>query len=274
MDRSNDSNKQMQILRSGYQVKIPVIRSYGEDFDQQKTFDVYGPKIIASRFSFGDEALESRCITINMDRFSTREMPLSLDDEFYNRATELQNRLLGWKFKNHFKKHSLKQSRIDGLNSRYQQLTQALLSFVEDEAHAQKIIEYVRVLNEDINARRGVDWESEIAREILILRSEGNVQPRVSEIAVRVNKIEAEFKEQLSNRKTGYYISRRLRLKTERRRDGYELVDNESNRKKLDFWREKIGITVPDSQICERVNVVNIAVEEGTIDPEKDLPKW
>lgn len=51
-----------RILNSGYQKGSPIIKCHSETFEPE-AFNVFCPKVIASRQRYDDEALESRCIT-------------------------------------------------------------------------------------------------------------------------------------------------------------------------------------------------------------------
>jgi hypothetical protein len=92
----------IKVLNNGYTPGTPVIRCghQGEDFEP-RAFYVYGPKIISTRSRFADEALESRCLTLE-----TREgplpdhIPLQLPLSFENEALTVRNKLLKWRFDN------------------------------------------------------------------------------------------------------------------------------------------------------------------------------
>jgi hypothetical protein len=91
-----------KVLNNGYTTGTPIVRCQrsGSDFDPH-AIHVYGPKIISTRSRFGDEALESRCLT-----FETREeplpehIPLQLPLSFEREACALRNKLLRWRFDN------------------------------------------------------------------------------------------------------------------------------------------------------------------------------
>ena len=77
----------------------------------------------------------------------------------------------------------------------------------------------------------------------------------VKEIAKSVNDQVNEEGEELTARKVGWYLRKRLQLKPYRRNRGY-VLSFKTNRQKLDFWKERYGIT--DASIRgEEVNDVN-----------------
>ena len=64
----------VKLLNNGYRPGMPVLRADKENGKwYPRSYQVFGPKLIATRFHFKDEALESRCLTAEM-------MPLTRDD--------------------------------------------------------------------------------------------------------------------------------------------------------------------------------------------------
>lgn len=62
---SDETAEMVKILNNGNVLGMPVLRAqltYGREFDP-KVFQVFGPKIMATRGDYGDPALESRFIT-------------------------------------------------------------------------------------------------------------------------------------------------------------------------------------------------------------------
>jgi hypothetical protein len=100
LKRSDESQDIIQILNNGYQRGKPVLRCANENYDEVKTFDPFGPKIIASRKEFTDRALESRCITEIMKETNNENIPSSLTVDFYKEREELRNKLLMFRLKN------------------------------------------------------------------------------------------------------------------------------------------------------------------------------
>lgn len=57
---SDMTSEIVKILNSGYQKGTPVLRSEGKGTFEVKAYDVFSPKIVATRETFSDKALESR----------------------------------------------------------------------------------------------------------------------------------------------------------------------------------------------------------------------
>jgi len=113
--RFSDTTAEMiKILNSGYQKGIVVLRTEGDKVFETKAFDVFCPKIIATRERYFDLALESRFLVEETGIRSLRDdIPLNLPAKFWDEALALRNKLLMWRFKN-FKASNLNRSATKG----------------------------------------------------------------------------------------------------------------------------------------------------------------
>ncbi|MCR4286226.1 MAG: hypothetical protein NUW00_05005 [Candidatus Kaiserbacteria bacterium] len=97
-----NSSDMRQVLRQGYSADAPVTRTEkaanGKFYVQ--TFNVFGPKIMASQSKFRDAALESRCLSEHMFPLMQTERPIQLAEQFRGEALALRNKLLMFRFKN------------------------------------------------------------------------------------------------------------------------------------------------------------------------------
>ena len=67
-------------------------RAYQREFNPQ-AFQVFGPKIVATRGSYDDKGLESRFLTEEMgSRKLCSDIPINLPDSFKEEARELRNK--------------------------------------------------------------------------------------------------------------------------------------------------------------------------------------
>jgi len=90
-----------KILNNGTTKGMPVLRTMtNKDRElNPRAFRVFGPKLLAMRGGFDDDALESRLITVETGKGQLRrDIPLSLPDAMAAEALDLRNRLLGWRF--------------------------------------------------------------------------------------------------------------------------------------------------------------------------------
>lgn len=99
---SDERSDMVKIFNNGTTRGMPVLRtivSNDKEFNP-RAFTVFGPKIVAMRHGFRDEALESRMITEEMgDRLPRTEMPISLPKRYADEARSLRNMLLMYRFR-------------------------------------------------------------------------------------------------------------------------------------------------------------------------------
>lgn len=100
MNKSEESSAIVQILNSGIQRGNPIWRCDQQNIDDVIPFDPFGPKVIASRSKFDDQALESRCITENIKKTTRKDIPVELPRWFYKEQQTLRNKLLTFRLRN------------------------------------------------------------------------------------------------------------------------------------------------------------------------------
>jgi hypothetical protein len=136
-DRSDLWQEIMKILNVGYQRGFPVLRSERSDGDGEfdvKSYECYGPKLLATRRRFNDEALESRCLTYVtpiIEQLDPR-IPLELDNSFRAAAQQLRNKLLLWRFRKWATTSIDPSTRLPGVEPRVNQILQPILSCISD----------------------------------------------------------------------------------------------------------------------------------------------
>src|SRR5260370_26544792 len=85
---------------------MPVLRTMmnnQREFNPQ-AFQVFGPKIAATRGSYEDKGLESRFLTEEMGARPLRtDVPINLPPSFKEEARVLRNKLLLYRFRNRMK---------------------------------------------------------------------------------------------------------------------------------------------------------------------------
>jgi len=101
--RSDESQDIIKIINQGYEKNKNIMRC--DQFDAKKIdfFDPFCPKILATRKSFTDKAVESRCITQVMTGTSRDDIPFNLNNDFWNDSKIIRNKLLMWRFRNYDK---------------------------------------------------------------------------------------------------------------------------------------------------------------------------
>jgi hypothetical protein len=130
---SDERAEIVKILNNGNVRGMPVLRTMmnrQREFNPQ-AFQVFGPKIVATRGRYDDKALESRFITEEMGARPLRtDIPINLPNSFKDEARELRNKLLLYRF---HRRHEVKldESLVDlRLEPRLNQILLPLLSVV------------------------------------------------------------------------------------------------------------------------------------------------
>jgi hypothetical protein len=263
----------VKILNTGYQRGMPVLRSEGKGTFEVKAYDVFCPKIVATRETFSDKALESRFLVEEMGAGKLRtDIPRTLDENFYQDAEKIRNKLLMWRLKNYFEPIDRREDLIEGIHPRLNQIVMPLLSIIKDNAIREHLKTFIVKYNTDLVADRGLSWESDIVFAIFKLEYETKAnQVTVKQITDEVNPEIDISDDTLQPRKVGWYLRTKLQLKPYKTRKGF-VLSFKDNRKRLDMWKERFGITDADIK-NEEVNDVNVVndVEEFVVPTAKEL---
>lgn len=144
----------IKILNVGYYKKGVVLRSEKDPNESSDKYwpsakKVYGPKILATRKPFVDRATESRCLTKRMTTARPRPgIPYTLGPEFWREATDLRNKLLMYRLRNH-KPMPIDQRLADeSVEPRLNQVTMALKTIIKDDDMRRDIDTFIRAYND------------------------------------------------------------------------------------------------------------------------------
>jgi len=181
----------VKILNNGTVRGVPVLRTLQ---NPQKAFNpaaftVYGPKIIAMRGGFDDDALESRFITEQMGIRPLREdIPIGLPKTLSTEALALRNRLLHFRLTNLHAIRSDPARLIDGIDPRLNQTAISLLSLIDDAALREEFAASLRVRNEEIQHDRAQTLESRTRAALEVLAERDGAFVSLSEITAQINR--------------------------------------------------------------------------------------
>lgn len=253
----------IKILNQGFARGFPVLRSEGSGRKgkyEVTAFDVFGPKIVATRGKYQDKALESRFLVEEMDKGRLREdIPINIPNSFYKKAEKIRNKLLYWRFLNYGKKY-LKTELVDRtLEPRLNQIIVPLLSIIENKDTIKKLKLFIKDYGQQLISDRGTTIEGQVLESILSLRLDQEYtfsEIRIKDIADNFNEETENPKEKISSRKIGWIVRDKLKLKVEKTRRGYVLLD--SNEEKIKVLKTKYGIKEELLKESEHVNVVNV----------------
>lgn len=205
-----------KILNSGYQKDMTTIKCRPGSL-KPEAFNVFCPKIIASRQKYKDNALESRCITTETQITTRPDIPKSLNSEFYQEAQSLRNKLLLYKLRT-LKRYNSVNKEFDSLiiEPRLKEILLPLSSIIENSEDRKKLrIMAIKFQEEIINNRR-LGIESIILENIIELKK-SDLPLQVGVIAQKTNQsLQPNKEKELSARRCGEIIRKVLRLKTKR----------------------------------------------------------
>lgn len=144
---SDEKADMVKILNNGNIRGMPVLRSQltrRREFEPQ-VFCVFGPKIVATRGRYEDDALESRFITEQTGQGDLRgDVPINLPMSYEREALALRNKLLMYRFKRHGHVEPHESRRDDSRTPRLNQMLAPLLALVEDASVRDKIRAHTR----------------------------------------------------------------------------------------------------------------------------------
>lgn len=240
---SDDRAEIVKILNNGNATGFPVLRSEvtpAKDFSP-KAFVVFGPKLIATRRSFDDPALESRCITEPLSGLPPRaDIPLSLPASFHEEALALRNQLLSYRFRT-FREHPSPTLRDPALEPRIAQVIGPVLSVATDPQARERIAAFARAMNSSMLAERSATTEAQLLDIIDSMRRDAEplgIKSIAEQFAARFGK---DYERQITPRWIGSQLRRRLALTTVRDRGTFVIAPSEAP--KLDALIKRYGIS-------------------------------
>ena len=253
---SDEKADMVKILNNGNMQGFPVLRtevSRTGEFNP-RAFQVFGPKLVATRGRYNDRALESRFITEDMDDAPALpdDMPRNLLSTYKDDALRLRNKLLLFRFRN-FGKKAISKGVIDRtIEPRLNQIFSPLLSVIEDEHTQEELSRIARQYNADMMAERGMDTEAHVLSVIRDLLTRLNTVS-IKDITNEFNRQYAkEYHGTVSSKWMGTFIRTKLNLKPRKMQGVYVIPPTE--RLKLTRLYERYGLTADESLTAEELN--------------------
>lgn len=192
--RFSDADAEIiKIFNCGYSKNIPILRTEGERERIPTSYNVYGPKIIATRKRFKDVALESRCLTEIMSVNSRTDIPIHLPKSFDKEALKIRNMLFNFRLQNYGQIQVDISEVIPRIEPRINQIILPILSIIKDPRTKQEIKDFVVGYAEQLKTERGDELPAQILREMIAMVKDGELL-RYKEVAKRIN--EGKDKEQ------------------------------------------------------------------------------
>jgi hypothetical protein len=251
---SDEKADLVKILNNGNVRGFPVLRAIAHKNGEfsPRAFHVYGPKIMASRGTYDDKALESRFITEDMGNRPLRnDIPINLPAEHDAEALHLRNMLLMYRFR-HRSSLSANAGLIDrSIDARLNQVFVPLLSVIDDAAVREAVMEKAR---EHHAQRRSERAESIEARVLTILRhsftSVSGVGVAVGDItSLFVAHYSADVSRPMTPRWMGAIIRTKLGLSTQKSNGRFVVPTSEQA--KLVRLYDKYDVSEEDVALLE-----------------------
>jgi hypothetical protein len=217
---SDEKAEVVKILNNGNAKGFPVLRtevSPKKEFDP-RAYNVFGPKIIATRGFFQDRALESRCVTEDMRGGAIRsDIALNLDEHFHEEARAIRNQLLLWRLR-HFKDaRGETRAGARDLEPRLQQIFGPLVSVISDASSRERVIAYIAKVNEDLVEERSEAAEAQVLQVIRDLVAQPGARLAIQDITREfVRRYGDDYERRVTPRWIGSLVRRRLGLKPSR----------------------------------------------------------
>ena len=234
---SDEKAEIVKILNNGNVSGMPVLRTRQTkdgEYDP-RAFQVFGPKIVATRKTYADRALESRFITEEMGtKQFRRDIPISLPAIQQQEAQILRNKLLLYRFRTFHKKQIKPHFFHHPVEPRIKQIFAPLISVTEDLDLQEQLDELATSLSEQIKTDRGNQIEAKLLS--CIQASDRSIK-RITEIFGK--RFGNEYPT-ITNRWIGELIRKRLGLKTQKTSGIYVIPNDEEP--KLQALYERYGI--------------------------------
>ncbi len=248
---SDEKTEIIKILNNGNARGFPVLRSEADNARKEfspKAFQVFGPKIVATRGYFQDRALESRCLTEELgSRRLRKDIPINLTSDYKDAARIIRNKLLMFRFRNYGRRMIDPSLFERSLEPRLAQIFCPLLTLIDDPAVKTEVEEIAQLYQKDLVADRSLDLEALVLGIINELKTASiPVELSIREITDRfASRHSSEIDRKITPHWMGFLIRRKLRLKTEKRHGVYFIATSESSRLLQLF--EKYGIVDSNS---------------------------
>ena len=246
--QTDEKAEVVKILNNGNGKGFPVLRSEanGKGEFNPTAYNVFGPKLIATRGFFDDRALESRCLTEDMGQQALREdVPINLPEIAADEAGGLRNKLLLFRFRN-LARCVPNAAFIDRtIEPRLNQIFVPLLSIIEDANIRNELKALAHGHQQELATDRGMSTEAQVLdviNELLLLGDNERLSIRAI-TAQFTERYGEEYERKITNRWIGGVLRKRLGLKPYKS-DGTFVIPFE-DMPKLNRLREKYGFRVP-----------------------------
>ncbi|MDD4858902.1 MAG: DUF3854 domain-containing protein [Dehalococcoidales bacterium] len=200
----------VKLLNNGYRPGMPVLRADKENGKwYPRSYQVFGPKLLSTRFPFQDEALESRCLTSEMLPLTRDDIPRVLPPSFDKEVNDLRSKLLTFRLANltRLKGKTFGNELLEpNLQPRLQEILIPLKAMLNgDHAMADALAGFVHRLQDNLYYRRKESLEGKTLIALLELHEE-NQELSCQNIANRI--AQSDEDSETNSRKVGWIIKK------------------------------------------------------------------
>lgn len=186
----------VKLLNNGYRPGMPVLRADKENGKWfPRSYQVFGPKLLSTRFPFKDEALESRCLTAEMLPLTRDDIPRVLPPSFDNEVSDLRAKLLTFRLANltRLKGKTFGNELLEpNLQPRLQEILIPLKAMLNgDHSMVEALAGFVHRLQDSLYSRRQESGNGKVLAAIIELHAKG-VDLTSQNIADRIAQKEEE----------------------------------------------------------------------------------
>jgi hypothetical protein len=168
----------VKLLNNGYRPGMPVLRADKENGKWfPRSYQVFGPKLLSTRYPFRDEALESRCLTAEMLPLTRDDIPRVLPPSFDNEVSDLRAKLLTFRLANltRLKGKTFGNELLEpNLQPRLQEILIPLKAMLNgDQGMVEALAGFVHRLQDNLYSRRQESSNGKVLAAIIELHAEG-----------------------------------------------------------------------------------------------------
>jgi len=189
-------SEMVKLLNNGYRPGMPVLRADKENGKwYPRSYQVFGPKLISTRFPFKDEALESRCLTSEMLPLTRDDIPRVLPPVFGKEVNDLRAKLLTFRLANliKLKGRTFGNELLEpNLQPRLQEILIPLKVMLNgDHAMVEALAGFVHRLQDSLFSKRQESNAGRVLAAIIELHKEG-AEISSKTIAEKANQLDEE----------------------------------------------------------------------------------
>ena len=167
---SDTDNEMIKILNLGFDRRQGFVWRDKSEGDSHfpESFNIYGPKLLATRREFTDKATETRCLTKRMSAARPDpRIPYILDDRFWLAARALRNKLLMHRLRNHKPRQLDNSMAEESIEPRLNQVMMALKATIDDPAMQHELTTFMIAYNQEMIGKRGMQLPAIILQAVV-----------------------------------------------------------------------------------------------------------